>query len=83
VVLTDPQAYAWGGETIVLDGVPVGELASCGFSPLASACVGLGYVRGAAANRAHAGTAAQLQLWGEPVPVALHDHWPPRAGPGV
>jgi glycine cleavage system aminomethyltransferase T/glycine/D-amino acid oxidase-like deaminating enzyme len=83
VVLADREAYAWGGETIVLGDQPVGELASCGFSPLASACVGLGYVRGAAANRAHAGTAAHILLWGQLVPVALHDRWPPRVGTAV
>lgn len=78
VVLADGQAYAWGGETIVRGGDPVGELASVGFSPLADACVGLGYVRGPAANLPHDGTPAHILLWGESVPVQLHDRWPPR-----
>jgi glycine cleavage system aminomethyltransferase T len=78
VVLADPQAYAWGGETILVDGQPVGELGSAGFSPLAGGCVGLGYVRGPAANVAHAGSAANILLWGEKVAVHLHDQWPPR-----
>jgi 4-methylaminobutanoate oxidase (formaldehyde-forming) len=78
VVFSDPLVYAWGGESLLLDDAPAGELSSVGFSPLAGACVGLGYVRGAAANRAHAGTPAQILLWGERVAVGLHDHWPPR-----
>ncbi len=78
VVLGDPEAYAWGGETIVLADTPAGELSSAGFSPLAGACVGLGYVRGAAANMAHDGTPAHILLWGERVPARLHDRWPAR-----
>ena len=65
IVLDDPDAYAWGGETIVLDGAPVGELTSAGWSPKAGACVAMGYVRGAAAQRNHRDTAAQLEIWGE------------------
>ncbi|MCZ4313361.1 FAD-dependent oxidoreductase [Comamonadaceae bacterium G21597-S1] len=65
IVLDDPDDYAWGGETIVLDGAPVGELTSAGWSPKAGACVAMGYVRGAAAQRDHRGTAAQLEIWGE------------------
>jgi 4-methylaminobutanoate oxidase (formaldehyde-forming) len=76
LVLSSPRAYAWGGETILLDGEPVGEIASAGYSPLAGACVALGYVRGAGANRPHAGTPAQIDLWGERVDVLLHDRWP-------
>jgi 4-methylaminobutanoate oxidase (formaldehyde-forming) len=41
----------------------------------------LGYVRGAGANQAHAGTPAQIELWGERVGVKLYDRWPP-AKPG-
>ena len=50
-VLDDPDAYAWGGEAILIDGEAVGELSSVGWSPEAGACVGLGYVRGAAAQQ--------------------------------
>ncbi|MBE7418322.1 MAG: FAD-dependent oxidoreductase [Ideonella sp.] len=64
-VFDDPDVYAWGGEAIVLDGKPVGELISVGWSPAANACVGLGYVRGAAAQRVHAGTPVTIDLWGE------------------
>ena len=50
---------------LLLDGAPVGELASVGWSPKAGACVGLGYLRGDAAQRAHAGTPIEVDLWGE------------------
>jgi 4-methylaminobutanoate oxidase (formaldehyde-forming) len=38
--------------------------------------VALGYVRGDSANHAHAGTPAQIELWGERVAVKLYDRWP-------
>ncbi|HXD39159.1 MAG TPA: glycine cleavage T C-terminal barrel domain-containing protein, partial [Ramlibacter sp.] len=79
-VVRSPSAYAWGGESIVLDGAPVGEISSAGYSPLAGACVALGYVRGPHANRPHTGTPASVTLWGEPVDVLLYDRWPPAAG---
>jgi glycine cleavage system aminomethyltransferase T len=79
LVLQDAAAYAWGGETILLSGEPAGELSSAGYSPLARACVALGYVRGDAANQPHGGTPAEILLWGERIPVTLHDQWPPRA----
>jgi glycine cleavage system aminomethyltransferase T/glycine/D-amino acid oxidase-like deaminating enzyme len=78
-VLTDPAAYAWGGEAIVIDGQTVGELSSVGWSPKAGSCVGLGYVRGEAAQRVHAGTPAHIDLWGEPVAATAWDQWPPKA----
>jgi glycine cleavage system aminomethyltransferase T/glycine/D-amino acid oxidase-like deaminating enzyme len=77
-----PDMYAWGGETIVLDGEPVGEISSVGYSPLAGSCVALGYLRGASANVAHDGTPAHIDLWGQKVPVHLFDRWPqPPAQP--
>ena len=71
-----PDVYLWGGETILLDGVPAGETASAGWSPRAGACLALGYVRGAAAQVAHAGTAAAVELWGVRHDVKLYDQWP-------
>jgi glycine cleavage system aminomethyltransferase T/glycine/D-amino acid oxidase-like deaminating enzyme len=76
LVFADSQSYVWGGETIVVNGAPVGEISSVGYSPLAGACVALGYVRGDAANLLHAGTPAQVNLWGEGLAVRLHDRWP-------
>ncbi|MBL8310979.1 MAG: FAD-dependent oxidoreductase [Burkholderiales bacterium] len=76
LVFDSSAAYAWGGESIVLNGETVGEIASVGWSPLAGACVALGYVRGAGANVAHTGTPAAIELWGERVAVKLYDRWP-------
>ena len=75
----DPAAYAWGGEAIVIDGQTVGELSSVGWSPKAGACVGLGYVRGDVAQRVHAGTPVQIDLWGEAVAATAWDAWPAKA----
>ncbi len=78
VVLDAPGSYAWGGEALLIDGAPVGELASVGWSPKANACVALAYVRGAAAQRAHAGTPVAIDLWGEEVAATTWDAWPPK-----
>ncbi|MBL8323781.1 MAG: FAD-dependent oxidoreductase [Rubrivivax sp.] len=75
-VFDNPTAYAWGGEAIVLNGETVGELSSAGYSPKAGACMGLGYVRGAAAQAVHAGTPVQIDLWGEPMGARAFDRWP-------
>ena len=77
LVFDTPHAFAWGGEAIVLEGQSVGEISSVGWSPLAGACVALAYVRGGSANHPHAGTPAQIELWGERVGVKLYDRWPP------
>ncbi len=75
-LLLPAGVYAWGGESILVDQQPAGEISSAGHSPLAGACVALGYVRGPAALRDHNGSAAEIDLWGERVPVQLHDRWP-------
>jgi 4-methylaminobutanoate oxidase (formaldehyde-forming) len=72
-VFSDPSVYAWGGEAIVIDGEPVGELSSVGWSPKLGACVALGYVRGAAAQRVHAGTPVAIDLWGQAVTATAWD----------
>jgi glycine cleavage system aminomethyltransferase T/glycine/D-amino acid oxidase-like deaminating enzyme len=76
LVFDTDQAFAWGGEAIVLGGQSVGEISSVGWSSLAGACVALAYVRGNSANQSHAGTPAQIELWGERVAVKLYDRWP-------
>ena len=78
VLLDSPNAYAWGGEGIVIDGETVGELTSAGWSPAANVCVGLGYVRGMVAQCRHAGTPIQIELWGERVNARAWDQWPPK-----
>jgi len=75
----DGDAYAWGGESILVDGEPAGDLTSVGWSPAAASCVALGYVRGEHANRAHAGTAATIDLWGVSVGVRIYDRWKPAS----
>ncbi len=72
-VFDDPAHYAWGGEAILVDGQAVGELSSVGWSPKAGACVGLGYVRGAAALGPHTATRVAIDLWGEPVGATACD----------
>jgi len=77
-VLDDPAAYVWGGEAIQINGESVGELGSAGWSLAAGACVGLGYVRGAAACQVHRGTPVVIDLWGEPTAATAWDApaWP-------
>jgi len=65
IVLDDADVYVWGGETILLDGAPVGELTSAGWSPQSGACVALGYVRGDCAQQTHRNTPARVEIWGE------------------
>jgi glycine cleavage system aminomethyltransferase T len=57
----------------VIDGAPVGELSSTGWSLVAGRCIGLGYARGAAASRRHAGTPVTIEVWGEPVAATAWD----------
>ena len=79
-VFDDPAVMAWGGEAIVIDGQAVGELSSVGYSARphqgAGACIGLGYVRGAAAQVQHQGTPTLIDLWGRHVAARAWDRWP-------
>jgi 4-methylaminobutanoate oxidase (formaldehyde-forming) len=45
LTLDDPQAFAWGGEPIVMDGKPVGEVTSAGYSRSLGRIVAFGYVK--------------------------------------
>ena len=45
VTLDDPAAFAWGGEPLVMDGRPVGELTSAGYSRKLGRIVAFGYVK--------------------------------------
>jgi 4-methylaminobutanoate oxidase (formaldehyde-forming) len=74
-VFDDPAVYAWGGESIVIDGQPVGELSSVGWGWAAGRCVGLGYVRGDAAAMVHAGTPVTVDLWGQAVGARAWNRW--------
>ncbi len=77
-VFDDPAVYAWGGEPVLMGGEAVGELSSAGWGFAAGRCIGLGYVRGAAAQAVHEGSAATIELWGEPVAARAYDRWGPR-----
>jgi 4-methylaminobutanoate oxidase (formaldehyde-forming) len=46
-VFPETRLFAWGGEPILRDGVPVGEVNSVGYSAVLSAMVGMGYVHSA------------------------------------
>jgi glycine cleavage system aminomethyltransferase T/glycine/D-amino acid oxidase-like deaminating enzyme len=45
-VLEDPAAFPWGGEGILRDGKPVGEITSAGYSARLGRALVMGYVRG-------------------------------------
>ena len=77
VVLDSDDAWAWGGEPLTIDGEPVGEITSAGFSVRAGRCIGLGYLRDAAASRSHQGSAIGIDLWGDTVAATAWDRWPP------
>ena len=72
----DRPTWLWGGEPIVMQGEAVGELTSAGYSTAHGRCIGLGYVRGAAAQAAHSGTPVMLEVWGEPVAATAWDALP-------
>jgi 4-methylaminobutanoate oxidase (formaldehyde-forming) len=45
LVLTDPGVMMWGGELILRDGVPVGQVTSAAWGETVGGAVGLGYIR--------------------------------------
>ena len=79
VVMGPDDAYVWGGEALALDGEPVGEISSAGWSDSAGRCVALGYVRGEAAARLHVGGAITVDVWGDSVAASTWDFWNPAA----
>lgn len=76
-VFDDAARFAWGGEPIVHEGQPVGELSSAGYSFKAQRIVALGYVRGPVAQQCHEGTPMQVECWGERVGVRAYERWVP------
>jgi 4-methylaminobutanoate oxidase (formaldehyde-forming) len=73
LVFDSADAWAWGGEALLVDGAPAGELTSAGWSPRLGACVALGYLRGAAAAARHDGTRVEVDVWGERVGATAWD----------
>ena len=76
IAVDDGDAYVWSGETILVDGEPVGEVSSAGWSDACGRCLALGYVRGVALSTL-AGRALAIDVWGTRVPATAHDRWPP------
>ena len=58
----DPAAYAWGGEPILANGAPAGELTSAGYSRKLGRAVAMGYARGDAAGSDNALLAATFAV---------------------
>jgi 4-methylaminobutanoate oxidase (formaldehyde-forming) len=79
IVLDSPAQYVWGGEALAIAGEAVGELSSAGWGFKVGRCVGLGCLRGDAANVVHRGTPLTVDLWGEPVAATVWDAWPPKS----
>jgi glycine cleavage system aminomethyltransferase T/glycine/D-amino acid oxidase-like deaminating enzyme len=48
LVLDDPAAFPWGGEPVLRDGAPVGEVTSSGYSRKLGRAIVMTYVRGVA-----------------------------------
>jgi len=67
----DPAAFPWGGEGLLRDGKPVGELTSTGYSDLLGTAVAMSYVRADhPIDRDHVMTGAyEIDIAGERVPV--------------
>jgi 4-methylaminobutanoate oxidase (formaldehyde-forming) len=80
IVPDSGAGWLWGGEALLVDGVAVGEIASAGWSDAAGRCVALGYMRGEAATRVHAGSAITIDVWGEAVGASAWDAWNPATG---
>jgi glycine cleavage system aminomethyltransferase T/glycine/D-amino acid oxidase-like deaminating enzyme len=76
LVLDDPEAMLWGGELILRDGVPAGQLTSGAFGATLGAAVGLGYVRHPAGGVASAEFARsgsyQVNIGGQLVGASVH-----------
>ncbi len=58
----ETEHFAWGGEPILRDGQPVGELSSVGFSASLGGMVGMGYVRAAAPETADQMLASRYEI---------------------
>ncbi|HEX4885774.1 MAG TPA: FAD-dependent oxidoreductase [Casimicrobiaceae bacterium] len=67
----DPQAFPWGGEPILVDGTPVGELSSAGYSRAAGRSLALGYARmdGGITNERLAAATCEVDIAGQRTPV--------------
>src|SRR5580704_10393533 len=75
VVLADPDAMLWGGELLVRDGEPAGQLTSGAFGATLGSAVGLAYLRDPAGGPATAELAKtgsyQVNIGGELVAASV------------
>jgi 4-methylaminobutanoate oxidase (formaldehyde-forming) len=62
--------FAWGGEPILRDGAPVGELSSVGYSAALGGMVGMGFVHGSKPERAAQLLASRYEIEVSGVKVA-------------
>lgn len=56
------ELFAWGGEPILRDGAPAGELTSVGYSALLGQMVGMGFIHGAQPERADQLLASRYEI---------------------
>jgi 4-methylaminobutanoate oxidase (formaldehyde-forming) len=73
LLFDSPGAWAWGGEALLRDGAPCGEITSAGWSPRHGRCVALAYLRGDAAVGPHTGRPVEVDVWGERVAATAWD----------
>lgn len=67
IELEQSHDYLWGGETIWLEQMPIGEITSAGWSYQKGKSIALGYIRGDFANTSMQGKKVEIDLWGERV----------------
>jgi len=76
VLLDDPDVMMWGGELVLRDGEPAGQMTSAAWGETLGAAVGLGYVRHPGGEPATAEFARsgryQVNVGGELVPATVH-----------
>ena len=74
------ELFAWGGEPILRDGRPVGELTSVGYSATLAQMVGMGFVHGAQPERAEQllSSRYEIEVSGARVPArpSVRAPWP-------
>ena len=61
-IFPETELFAWGGEPILRDGSPVGELTSVGYSASLESMVALGYVHGGQAETAERVLASRYEI---------------------
>ncbi|WP_214325573.1 GcvT family protein [Nonomuraea sediminis] len=60
IVLDDPDAHLWGGESLLADGTPVGYVTSAAYSPTLGRAVALGFVSDASTGKCSVDVAGEL-----------------------